>query len=59
MQNLTARQQRVLHLRFGRESGPTPQHKVAEVLGLSVRTLQRIEHNALRRLRLNSLASGN
>lgn len=59
MQSLTARQYRVLRLRFGRGPYPMPQQKVAEMLGLSERAVQRIEHDALRRLRLNSLASGN
>jgi DNA-directed RNA polymerase sigma subunit (sigma70/sigma32) len=51
MQNLTAREERVLHLRFGRRSRPVSPQRVAETLGISLRSEQQIERHALRRLR--------
>ncbi len=52
MQKLTARQERVLHLRFGHR--PVSQRHIAQLLGTSLRGVQQIEHRALRRLRLGA-----
>jgi DNA-directed RNA polymerase sigma subunit (sigma70/sigma32) len=57
MQSLTAQQELVLLLRFGQKRRPAPEQLVAQVLGLSVRGVRRIEREALRRLRLDALDS--
>ena len=56
-QTLSPRQELVLLLRFGLGGRPTTHQRVAETLGLSPRTVRRIENEALRRLRLSTLDS--
>jgi DNA-directed RNA polymerase sigma subunit (sigma70/sigma32) len=57
MQILTVQQELVLLLRFGQARRPATEQQVAQALGLSVRTVRRIEGEALRRLRLSTLDS--
>jgi DNA-directed RNA polymerase sigma subunit (sigma70/sigma32) len=57
MRSLTVQQELALHLRFGQVGPPAAKQQVARELGLSVRTVGRIEHEALRRLRLSTLDS--
>ncbi len=52
MEKLTSRQERLLHLRFGRRH--FSQHHIAQLLGTSLRGVQQIERHALRRLRMGA-----
>jgi DNA-directed RNA polymerase sigma subunit (sigma70/sigma32) len=51
MDKLTAREEQVLRLRFGRRPRPVSPQRVAEMLGISLRSERQIERHALRRLR--------
>jgi DNA-directed RNA polymerase sigma subunit (sigma70/sigma32) len=51
MQKLTTREEQVLRLRFGQRSRPSSPRRVAEMLGISLRSERQIERHALRRLR--------
>ncbi len=53
-QILTARQERVLLLRFA-QGAAAPPEKVAEAMGVSREVVRRLERDALRRLRLDAL----
>ena len=52
---LTARQQLVLRLRFGPDRSVATHAQVAETMGVSRETVRRLERNALRRLRVESV----
>ncbi len=54
-QILTARQERVLLLRFAQGAAAAPPEKVAKAMGVSREAVQRLERDALRRLRLDAL----
>lgn len=54
LQILTARQERVLLLRFAQSAAATPE-EVAEAMGVSREAVRRLERDALRRLRLDAL----
>ena len=58
---LTDRELLLLYLRYAGGDSPATQEQVAEQLGLSLRTVRRMESDVLRQLRLSSrdpLANG-
>ena len=54
-QILTARQERVLLLRFAQGAAAATPEEVAQAMGVSREAVQHLERNALRRLRLDAL----
>ena len=52
---LGTQEELVLHLRFGRAREAQTREEVARLLGVSDATVQRIERQALRKLRQNAL----
>lgn len=54
MQRLTAREERLLQLRFGQGPRSISQRQAAAMLGVSLRTAQQAERHALRLLRLGA-----
>ncbi len=55
-QILEAREELVLRLRFGSVRTAQSRHQVARLLGVSDRTVQGIERQALRKLRMDAVA---
>ncbi|MFI5396981.1 MAG: sigma factor-like helix-turn-helix DNA-binding protein [Candidatus Binatia bacterium] len=55
MMGLSPRQELVLLLRFGQGRRPSTHEQVANALGISPRTVERLENEALRQLRLSAV----